>query len=29
MPQLSTTLLGLMDISDGTYLGFKISEKLN
>lgn len=27
MPQFSTTLLGLMGISSGTYLGFKVPEK--
>jgi hypothetical protein len=26
MPQFSTTLLGLMGISSGTYLGFKVPE---
>jgi len=29
MPQFSTTLLGLMGISSGTYLGFKFPEKKN
>ena len=27
MPQFSPTLLGLMGISSGTYLGFKVPEK--
>lgn len=27
MPQFSTTLLGLMGVSSGTYLGFKVPEK--
>ena len=27
MPEFSTTLLGLMGISSGTYLGFKLPEK--
>ena len=27
MPQFSATLLGLMGISSGTYLGFKVPEK--
>jgi hypothetical protein len=29
MPTFSDTLLGLMGISGGTYIGFKIPEKLN
>jgi hypothetical protein len=27
MPEFSATLLGLMGISSGTYLGFKVPEK--
>jgi len=27
MPEFSTTLLGLMGISSGTYIGFKIPEQ--
>ena len=27
MPEFSSTLLGLMGISSGTYLGFKVPEK--
>jgi hypothetical protein len=29
MPEFSTTLLALMGISSGTYLGFKIPERQN